>query len=82
MTLTSRHAGETTMHLTSTIDIFELVWVVVALFGLVYCLSIRSEATRDLVARQTAGINSGRQELAQLLVTTSTLTAFALPRAR
>lgn len=65
------------MYLTSTIDVFEAVWVAVAVFGLFYCLAIRFDAQKDLVARVAAGINSGREELARLLVTTTTLSAFA-----
>lgn len=65
------------MYLTRTIDVFEAVWVAVAVFGLWYCLMIRFDAQKDLVARLAAGINSGREELARLLVTTTTLSAFA-----
>lgn len=65
------------MLLTGTIDIFEVVWVAVAVFGLFYCLSVRSDAKQDLRARHAAGVNSGREELAQLLVITTSLTAFA-----
>lgn len=63
--------------LSRTVDTYEFVWVAVAVFGLFYCLLIRSEAEKDLIARHAAGINSGREELAKLLVTTSTLSAIA-----
>lgn len=65
------------MRITTTINIVEVVWFVVALFGLFYGIKVRQDAVTDVAVRHAAGVNSGRQELAQLLVATSSLLCFA-----
>lgn len=65
------------IHITSRINLIEVAWVAVALFGLFYGVKVRGDAVKDVAVRRAAGINSGRQDLAQLLVVTSSLLSFA-----
>lgn len=63
------------MRLTNTINLIEALWVLTALSGLVYSLKLRHDARQDVAARHLSGTNSGREDLAQMLVTTAALNA-------
>ncbi len=65
------------MQISRTVTVIELAWIAIAAFGLFYGLLLRSDARKDVAARKLAGVNSGREELAALLVVTSTLTTYA-----
>lgn len=65
------------IHITSRINMVEVVWVVVATFGLFYGLRVRHDALLDVRARHVAKINSGREEIARLLMVTTSLSTYA-----
>lgn len=66
------------MNLTDSINILEVMWVGVATFGLIYGMVLRSDAQRDVEARHVSGMNSGREDIAHLLVMTATLLSLGL----
>lgn len=63
------------MHLTSTITLIEVAWITIAIAGLIYSLRLRHDAIEDVRARHENGTNSGREDLANMLVTTAALNA-------
>lgn len=65
------------MQLTDRTSIFEVIWVVVGLWGLYQALTLRHDAQRDVQARVESGSNSGKEDLATMLVTTTGLKAAA-----
>lgn len=64
------------LHLSPTINLLELVWVVIAVAGLTYSLKLRHDAKLDVKARHLDGTNSGKEDLAKMLIVTASLNAF------
>ncbi len=64
------------MQLTETVSVAELAWVLVGIFGLFYGLLVVHDAVIDVRVRRSAGLNHGREQIAQLLVVTSSLLVY------
>ncbi len=64
------------MQITETVSVVELAWVIVGVFGLFYGLRVVYDAVIDVRVRRSAGLNHGREQIAQLLVVTSSLLVY------
>lgn len=74
----TRSDGGATVLLIDTVSPIEAFAVIVAVIGMVYGLKIRRDAVLDVEARHVGRLNSGREELARLLVITSSLLTFSM----
>ncbi len=64
------------MQITRTITVVELIWVLVALFGLAYGVRVVRDAVKVLRVIRNEGDSDGLEEIAELLVVTTSILVY------